>query len=224
MVYGDRLQRDQYYASAIRVYGKNGTMGPLEPVKEIRSHELCLVFEVTAPTQEIATLDRGDHPPPGAAPADPGVERPHHRGRAALQRARPRRRLSLQREPRRRARRSVRDVPDGNGRQSAAPQRRSVSMTTLADARPPDPQQERRPVRADVRHHVRRRGDLSPRASDSGAVTRERIAAIYGLRVRGRAVLLLRQRAGDEGVDSAAHHAGRRLRHATAMAASSTRR
>src|SRR4029077_13977810 len=30
-------------------------MGPLEPVKEIRSHELCLVFEVTAPTQDIAS-------------------------------------------------------------------------------------------------------------------------------------------------------------------------
>lgn len=39
----------------IRIYGKDGTMGPLEPVKEIRSHEVCLVMEVTAPTQEIAT-------------------------------------------------------------------------------------------------------------------------------------------------------------------------
>jgi hypothetical protein len=39
----------------IRIYGKDGTMGPLEPVKEIRSHEICLVMEVTAATQEIAT-------------------------------------------------------------------------------------------------------------------------------------------------------------------------
>lgn len=39
----------------VRVYGKDGTMGPLEPVREIRSHELCLVMEVTAATQEIAT-------------------------------------------------------------------------------------------------------------------------------------------------------------------------
>ena len=30
------------------------TMGPLEPVKDIQTHELCLLFEVTAPTQEIA--------------------------------------------------------------------------------------------------------------------------------------------------------------------------
>ncbi|MBI2289410.1 MAG: hypothetical protein HYU73_03540, partial [Betaproteobacteria bacterium] len=47
------------YLVNIRVYGKNGTMGPLEPVKEIRSHELCLVFEVTAPTQEIASSIAG---------------------------------------------------------------------------------------------------------------------------------------------------------------------
>ena len=39
----------------VRIYGKDGTMGPLEPVKEIRSHEVCLVMEVTAATQEIAT-------------------------------------------------------------------------------------------------------------------------------------------------------------------------
>lgn len=39
----------------IRLYGKNGTMGPLEPVAETKSHELMLVMEVTAATQEIAT-------------------------------------------------------------------------------------------------------------------------------------------------------------------------
>jgi hypothetical protein len=54
MVYGDKLKQDQY-TIVIRIYGKNGTMGALEPVKEIRSHELCLVFEATAPTQEIAS-------------------------------------------------------------------------------------------------------------------------------------------------------------------------
>jgi hypothetical protein len=54
MVYGERLKREDYLLF-IRVYGKNGTMGALEPVKDIRSHELCLSFEVTAPTQEIAS-------------------------------------------------------------------------------------------------------------------------------------------------------------------------
>jgi hypothetical protein len=58
MVYGDALPREDYVVH-IRIYGKNGTMGPLEPVKEIRSHELCLIIEVTAPTQEIASSIAG---------------------------------------------------------------------------------------------------------------------------------------------------------------------
>jgi hypothetical protein len=58
MVYGDRLKRDDYHVN-LRIYGKNGTMGPLEPVKEIRSHELALVFEATAATQEIASTIAG---------------------------------------------------------------------------------------------------------------------------------------------------------------------
>ena len=53
-VYGEALSRDDYVFH-IRIYGKNGTMGALEPVKEFRTHELCLLFEVTAPTQEIAS-------------------------------------------------------------------------------------------------------------------------------------------------------------------------
>ncbi|MBI4184159.1 MAG: acyclic terpene utilization AtuA family protein [Proteobacteria bacterium] len=52
-VFGQRLGEGDY-AFGVRIYGKDGTMGPLEPVKEIRSHELCLVFEVTAPTQDLA--------------------------------------------------------------------------------------------------------------------------------------------------------------------------
>jgi hypothetical protein len=58
MVYASKLARDDYLLH-IRVYGKDGTMGPLEPVKEIRSHELCLIFEATAPTQEIASTIAG---------------------------------------------------------------------------------------------------------------------------------------------------------------------
>jgi hypothetical protein len=58
MVYGDKLKRDDYHVN-LRIYGKNGTMGPLEPVKEIRSHELALVFEATAATQEIASTIAG---------------------------------------------------------------------------------------------------------------------------------------------------------------------
>lgn len=58
MVYGDKLKRDDYRIT-LRIYGKNGTMGPLEPVKEIRSHELALVFEATAETQDIANAIAG---------------------------------------------------------------------------------------------------------------------------------------------------------------------
>src|SRR5688572_3912876 len=57
-VYGDRLKRGDYVVH-IRIYGKNGTMGPLEPVKEIRSHELCLIIEVTAPSQDVASSIAG---------------------------------------------------------------------------------------------------------------------------------------------------------------------
>jgi len=53
-VFGNDRSADGYVFN-VRVYGKNGTMGPLEPVTEIRSHELCLVMEATAATQEIAT-------------------------------------------------------------------------------------------------------------------------------------------------------------------------
>lgn len=58
MVYGSAMTAKDYLFH-IRVYGKDGTMGPLEPVKEIRSHELCLVFEITAKTQEIASTIAG---------------------------------------------------------------------------------------------------------------------------------------------------------------------
>ena len=58
MVYGAKLAAEDYLLH-IRVYGKDGTMGPLEPVKEIRSHELCLVLEATAPTQEMASTIAG---------------------------------------------------------------------------------------------------------------------------------------------------------------------
>ncbi|MDB5862909.1 MAG: hypothetical protein JWO70_715 [Betaproteobacteria bacterium] len=58
MVYGDTLKRSDYVVH-MRIYGKNGTMGALEPVKEIRSHELCLLIEVTAPSQELASSIAG---------------------------------------------------------------------------------------------------------------------------------------------------------------------
>jgi hypothetical protein len=52
-VYGDQLNPDDWRLD-IRVYGKNGTMGALEPEKESAAHELCLVLELTATSQETA--------------------------------------------------------------------------------------------------------------------------------------------------------------------------
>lgn len=43
------------YVLNIRVYGKNGVMGLLESENRFEGHEACLIFEVTAQTQELAT-------------------------------------------------------------------------------------------------------------------------------------------------------------------------
>ena len=45
---------DEGYELHYHVFGKNGVMGDLEPVKEIRSHELCVIVEGIAPTKAMA--------------------------------------------------------------------------------------------------------------------------------------------------------------------------
>ncbi len=50
----DGMEMGKDYKLFIRVYGLNGTMGPLEPVRT-PGHEVCLVMEVTADSQELAT-------------------------------------------------------------------------------------------------------------------------------------------------------------------------
>lgn len=45
---------DTGYELHYRIFGKNGVMGDLEPVKEIKSHELCVVVQGVAPTKEMA--------------------------------------------------------------------------------------------------------------------------------------------------------------------------
>lgn len=49
----ERFQEEEYYLS-YRIFGKNGVMGDLEPVKEIRSHELGIIVEGIAKTKEKA--------------------------------------------------------------------------------------------------------------------------------------------------------------------------
>ena len=48
------LESDKDYSVFFRVYGRNGTMGPLEPT-DAPAMELCILMEVTAPTQDLAT-------------------------------------------------------------------------------------------------------------------------------------------------------------------------
>jgi hypothetical protein len=45
---------DTSYQLHYRIFGKNGVMGELEPVKETKSHELCIIVEGIASTKEIA--------------------------------------------------------------------------------------------------------------------------------------------------------------------------
>lgn len=42
------------YQLYYRIFGKNGVMGELEPIKETKSHELCVIVEGVAPTKEMA--------------------------------------------------------------------------------------------------------------------------------------------------------------------------
>ena len=49
----ERFGEDGYHLF-YKIYGKNGVMGDLEPVKEIRSHELCIVVEGIAKTKAMA--------------------------------------------------------------------------------------------------------------------------------------------------------------------------
>lgn len=46
--------RGQDYQLYFKIFGKNGVMGDLEPIKETKSHELCIIVEGIAPTKEMA--------------------------------------------------------------------------------------------------------------------------------------------------------------------------
>jgi hypothetical protein len=51
-IYGSGIV--EHYQLNIRVYGLNGAMGPLEPEKTV-GHEICLVLEILADEQSLAT-------------------------------------------------------------------------------------------------------------------------------------------------------------------------
>lgn len=51
----DNFNRQGYkYYLNFNLYGKNGVMGELEPLNEIKSHELGIIIETVAETQEVA--------------------------------------------------------------------------------------------------------------------------------------------------------------------------
>ena len=52
MVFGNGL--DGQWHLGIRVYGRDGTMGALEPMRHAQAHEVALVFELTATSQDLA--------------------------------------------------------------------------------------------------------------------------------------------------------------------------
>ncbi|MCF6093856.1 DUF1446 domain-containing protein [Microaerobacter geothermalis] len=49
----ERYQDIKYHLN-FRIFGKNGVMGELEPVKDIKSHEICVIVEGIAPTKKLA--------------------------------------------------------------------------------------------------------------------------------------------------------------------------
>ena len=51
-VFGAGIEKQ--YKFDVRVFGRNATMGPLEPETKI-GHEVGLLFQITAATQELAT-------------------------------------------------------------------------------------------------------------------------------------------------------------------------
>jgi hypothetical protein len=51
-----QLTAGRDYRILFHQYGKHAVMGLQEPVKESRAHEICIVTEVVARTQEIADL------------------------------------------------------------------------------------------------------------------------------------------------------------------------
>jgi hypothetical protein len=57
-MFGEEFAQEGYLFN-VRVYGKNGVMGQMEPLKKAVSHELGLVLEVTSPTQEISNAIMG---------------------------------------------------------------------------------------------------------------------------------------------------------------------
>lgn len=51
-LFGGKVTRDDYDIH-VRVYGRDGVMGPLEPLRDEIGHEVGLLFTITAPTETV---------------------------------------------------------------------------------------------------------------------------------------------------------------------------
>ncbi|MCE7791808.1 DUF1446 domain-containing protein [Salipaludibacillus sp. CUR1] len=49
----EEFEGEDYHLN-MKVYGKNGVMGDMEPIKETKSHELCVIAEGVADSKEVA--------------------------------------------------------------------------------------------------------------------------------------------------------------------------
>lgn len=50
----DTKFKGENYQLHFNIYGKNGVMGKIEPIQNISSHELCIIAQGVAPTEEMA--------------------------------------------------------------------------------------------------------------------------------------------------------------------------
>ena len=149
------LERCQIHT---RVYGRDGTMGPREPIKHFEGHEAFLLVDVVAPDQETCESASERHLVRPPARQEPGMAGRHHGG-VALHPGHPRHRrgLPVQRAPCHGGGRSAGDVPAGigeGGMSADAPTR------TLHDALVVGPQQERGPLHGDLRPLLQGPGDV----------------------------------------------------------------
>ena len=72
-MYGEEVSEGGYTFN-VRVYGKNGVLGDNEPQKDQAGHELGLVLETTAPTQEMADATTSAAAQYGLHQAVPGLK------------------------------------------------------------------------------------------------------------------------------------------------------
>ncbi|MCZ6789774.1 MAG: acyclic terpene utilization AtuA family protein [Chloroflexi bacterium] len=52
-IYSGEVVHGEDYTVTFKVYGRDGVMGALEPVKEVLAHEICVIIEITAQDERL---------------------------------------------------------------------------------------------------------------------------------------------------------------------------